>query len=177
LPLAIAEALVRLDPHLPGVRWAKAGQIHLTLAFLGSVTVEAEKKLHAQLSTIRFASFFLPLHGLGTFPARGRPKIIWIGVGAGHPHLFQLHKRVTDAALAASLEPDLRPWHPHLTLARCQEVAVQSVRPFLRDHADFDLGMVRFDAFHLKSSELTAGGSVYRDELIVRALHLTSCYG
>ena len=132
LPQTIAASLVRLDPEIPGVRWLRAEQIHLTLAFLGNVEAETEGKLRANLLAIHFTAFFLPLRGIGTFPAKGRPKMIWLGVGQGHPHLFQLHKRVTDAALAAGIEPDLRPWHPHFTLARCQDVSAQSLRPFLR---------------------------------------------
>lgn len=165
----MAETLVRLNPRLPGVRWTVAEQIHLTLAFLGKVAPEAEEKLRTQLLEIKFASFFLPLNGIGTFPAKGRPKIIWLGVGRGHPHLFQLHKRVTDAALAAGIEPDLRSWHPHFTLARCQDIAKESIRPFLRADEGFDAGLVRIDSFQLKSSRLTPAGSVYTVELIVPA--------
>jgi RNA 2',3'-cyclic 3'-phosphodiesterase len=161
--------LVRLNPRLPGVRWLNAEHVHLTLAFLGNVESEAAEKLRNKLQTIHFGSFFLPLQGLGTFPGRGHPKILWAGVGRGHPHLFQLHKRVTDAALAAGLEPDLRPWHPHISLARCQNISRQAIEPFLRQHADFDAGLVPIDAFHLKSSFLTPEGSIYTTELTVSA--------
>lgn len=167
LPDAVAELLVRLNPGVPGVRWLAADQVHLTLAFLGSVEPEAEEKLRARLRAIQFASFFLPLHGIGSFPARGRPKIIWIGVGRGHPHLFQLHKRVTDAALAAGIEADLRPWHPHVTLARCEKVSAESIHPFLRAQSNFDAGLVPIDSFQLKSSLLTPAGSIYTRELLV----------
>ena len=169
LPAPIAETLVRLNPHLPGVRWSAVEQIHLTLAFLGRVPPEEEEKLRARLLAIQFTSFFLPLNGIGTFPAKGRPKIVWLGVGRGHPHLFQLHKRVTDAALAAGIEPDLRPWHPHFTLARCQDVAAQSIRAFLRASEGFDGGLVPIDSFQLKSSRLTPAGSVFTTELVVAA--------
>ncbi len=167
LPPSVAQSLASLNPRLPGVRWLTAEQFHLTLAFLGNVTAEAEERLRVELRAIRFARFFLPLNGIGTFPAKGRPKVVWLGVGHGHPHLFQLHKRVTDAALAAGIEPDLRPWHPHFTLARCQDVATQTIGPFLRAKAAFDAGLVPIDSFQLKSSQLTPAGSIYETELIV----------
>ena len=170
LPETIAAALVRLDPHLRGVRWLSAEQIHLTLAFLGNVDPETEEKLRVNLLAIHFGAFFLPLQGLGTFPAKGRPKILWLGVGRGHPHLFQLHKKVTDAALAAGLEADLRSWHPHLTLARCQDVSSESIRPFLRRRSDFDAGLVQVDSFQLKSSLLMPSGSIHATELVIPAL-------
>lgn len=170
LPPAVAQFLVRLNPRVPGIRWLGAEQIHLTLAFLGNADAAVEEKLHAHLAGIHFTAFFLPLRAIGTFPAKGRPKVIWIGVGQGHPHLFQLHKRVADAALAAGLEPDLRPWHPHITLARCQNVSVQALQHFLRAEADFDGGLIRIDSFQLKSSLLTPAGSIYTTELMVAAL-------
>jgi RNA 2',3'-cyclic 3'-phosphodiesterase len=170
LPDSVAEVLVRPNPHRRGVRWLAAEQMHLTLGFLGVAAAAAEEKLREHLGAIGFSAFFLPLHGLGIFPGKDRPKIIWIGVGAGHPHLFQLHKRVADAALAAGLGADLRPWHPHITLARCQDVSAESMRPFLRAHADFDTGLVRIDSFQLKSSLLMQAGSVYTTELVIPAV-------
>ena len=169
LPDLVAASLVRLNPRLPGVRWSAAGQIHLTLAFLGNVALEEEDELRTRLAAIPFSHFFLPLKGLGAFPAKGRPKVLWLGVGRGHPHLFQLHKRIADAALAAGIQPDLRPWHPHFTLARCRDLSPQSIAPFLRAHGDFDAGLVPIHSFQLKSSRLTPVGSIYSTELSVAA--------
>ncbi len=170
LPKAAAASLVRLDPGLSGLRWTSAEQIHLTLAFYGNVGAETEEKLRANLGAIQFTAFFLPLSGIGTFPVQGKPRVVWLGIGQGHPHLFQLHKRVTDAALGAGIEADLRPWHPHFTLGRCQDVARQAVLPFLRQHHDYEAGLVRIEAFHLKSSRLTPDGSIYTTELTVPAV-------
>lgn len=169
LPASIVQLLVRLDPRQRGIRWLPAEQLHLTLGFFGHVESTAEAVLRERLGAIRFSLFFLPLRGLGTFPAKGAPKILWLGVGGGHPHLFQLHKRVADAALAAGLAPDLRPWHPHFTLARCQDVSRPAIASFLRAKADFDAGLVPFDAFHVKSSLLTPAGSIHTTELTVPA--------
>ncbi len=104
---------------------------------------------------------------VGAFPAKGWPKILWIGVGTGHPHLFQLHKRVSDAAIAAGLEPDLRPWHPHITLARCRNVSSQLLGGFLKSNVDLDAGMIRVESFHLYSSKLTPAGPIHTRELTV----------
>jgi len=166
LPESITGVLAGLDPHLRGVRWLEPRQMHLTLSFLGNVSSEIQERLKEKLRAISWKSFFLPLVGLGTFPSKGWPKIVWIGVGTGHPHLFQLHKRVQEAVLAAGLEPDLRPFHPHTTLARCRDVSPQTIRPFLKAHADFDAGMIHVESFCLNSSELTPNGSVYTRELV-----------
>ncbi len=161
--------LVDLDPKIRGVRWVDTEQMHLTLGFFGDVPEDVDLTLREKLSVIQFGAFFLPIAGIGTFPPKGPPKIIWIGIGAGHPHLFQIYKRVQEAALAAGLEPELRPWHPHITLARCRDVSAQAVQKFLRSNVDLDAGMIRVELFHLYRSELTPVGPVHTLELSVPA--------
>ncbi len=165
LPHSITRILAELDPQIRGVRWLSQEQMHLTLSFLGSVSADAEESFRKSLGAIAWKPFFLPIAGIGTFPGKGRPSILWIGVGTGHPHLFQLHKRVQEAALAAGLDPDLRPFHPHITIARCRDVSAESVRPFLKAHAAFDAGMIHVESFCLNSSTLTPAGSIYMREL------------
>ncbi len=162
---AIKELLVRLNPHLPGVRWLEPEQVHLTLSFLGQVYADEEELFRGKLQTIRFIAFFLPITGVGVFPAKGKPRVIWAGVGRGHPQLFHLKKKVQEAALAAGLAPDLRAWHPHITIARCRDVSVEHVRPFLKTNSDFDAGLTRLESFSLYSS--VAGR--YTRELEVKA--------
>jgi 2'-5' RNA ligase len=169
LPESVTQTLARLDPEIRGVRWLDPQQMHLTLAFLGNVSSETQEILTEKLQAIAWKSFFLPLTGLGTFPSKGWPKIVWIGVGSGHPHLFQLHKRVQEALLAVGLEPDLRSFHPHITLARCRDVSPQTIRSFLKSHSQFDAGLIRVESFQLNSSELTSTGSIYVRELTIRA--------
>jgi 2'-5' RNA ligase len=170
LPESTKQFLVDLDPKIRGVRWTEAAQMHLTLAFFGDVPEDVDLTLREKLSAIEFGAFFLPITGAGTFPPKGPPKIIWIGVGRGHPHLFQVHKRVQEAALAAGIEPELRAWHPHITLARCRDVAPQSIRKFLQSNADLEAGMIHVEEFHLYSSKLTPAGPIHTRELTIRCI-------
>jgi RNA 2',3'-cyclic 3'-phosphodiesterase len=169
LPDSARQMFAALDPQVRGVHWTDPAQMHLTLSFLGDVPDEPALALREKLSVIKFGAFFLPVVGIGTFSAKGAPKIIWVGVGKAHPHLFQIHKRVQEAALAAGLEPELRPWHPHISIARCRNVSAQSLRKFLQANAEFDAGMIHVESFHLYSSELTPAGPIHTRELTVLA--------
>jgi 2'-5' RNA ligase len=162
---AITELLVRLNPHLAGVRWLELEQIHLTVSFLGELEEREEELFRDKLAEIRFTAFFLPVVGVGSFPAKGKPRVLWIGVGCGHPQLFHLHKKVQEAALAVGLEPDLHAWYPHITIARCRDVSAESVRPFLKANSDFDAGLTRIESFSLYSS----AASRYTRELEVKS--------
>ena len=169
LPESLQKILADLNPKIPGVRWTEPEQMHLTLGFFGDVPEDVDLKFREKLSAIEFGAFFLPITGIGCFPPKGLPKIIWIGVGRGHPHLFQVYKRVQETALAAGLGPELHVWHPHITLGRCREVNAGVVRKFLKANVDLDAGIIRVDVFYLYSSKLTPAGPIHTRELSVRS--------
>jgi 2'-5' RNA ligase len=169
-PKSVRNILADLDPQIRGVRWTARDQLHLTLGFFPDVREEMELSLREKLSAVEFRTFFLPIEGVGTFPPKGLVKIIWIGIGTGHPHLFQLHKRVQEAALAVGIEPELRPWHPHITLARCRDVPGGALGKFLKSNAQLDAGMFRVEAFHLYCTELTPSGPIHTCQLSVSAI-------
>ena len=168
-PQSVEKILADLDPRVRGVRWTPANQIHLTLGFFPDVPEDVDLALREKLEAIEFRAFFLPVEGIGTFPPKGLVKIIWVGVGAGHPHLFQLHKRVQEAALQVGLEPELRPWHPHFTLARCRNISRGALNKFFKSNAHINAGMFRVEAFHLYCSELTPAGPIHTCQLSVPA--------
>jgi RNA 2',3'-cyclic 3'-phosphodiesterase len=169
LPDEMATRLVALDPHYRGLTFSPPAQIHLTLAFFASVSPLIADALREKLAAISFRAFFLPVVGLGTFSKHGQPHILWIGVGHAHPHLFQLYKRVNEAALASQLPIEERTWTPHFTIARARGVSAALMKSFLKKYRDLDFGMFRVAAFHLYESTLTPAGAVHRRDLTVRA--------
>ena len=169
LPDNLAESLVALDPHYRGLIFSAPSQIHLTLAFFAAVDPETGNLFKEKLTAISFRAFFLPVTGLGTFSKQGTPHVLWIGVGHAHPHLFQLHKRVNEAALACNLPIEERAWTPHFTIARGRGISPALVQSFLKKYRDYDAGMIHVDAFHLYESTLTPAGAIHRRELTIAA--------
>ena len=168
-PPSVRKILADLDPHIRDVRWTVGDQIHLTLGFFPDVPDDVDLALREKLEAIEFGAFFLPVESIGTFPPKGIVKIIWTGIGAGHPHLFQLHKRVQDVAFQVGIEPELRTWHPHFTLARCRDVPRSVLAKFLKLNGHINAGMFRVEAFHLYCSELTPAGPIHTCQLSVPA--------
>jgi RNA 2',3'-cyclic 3'-phosphodiesterase len=160
LPESCRSLLSALDPRLKGVRWLPPEQLHATMSFLDRVTPEQEEKLQEALAIVRVPPFFLPIQGLGTFGGN-RPSVVWAGLGKAHPHLFALHKHIQDAVLQAGLEPDLRPFHPHITLARLNGVSSATLSPFLRRNAETEFGLWKVTGFAVFSSVLTREGAIH----------------
>ena len=162
LPLPVRAALTALAQPLPDVTWTRPEQLHLTLRFLGDVAVERIAAMLARLEGVRVAPFILPVEGLGTFPPNRPPRILWAGVGNGHPRLFQLRQRLDDALIASGLrELDVRTFQPHVTLARCGEGAAPAVAHWLRASREFAAPPFQVESFDLYRSELPPGGAVH----------------
>jgi 2'-5' RNA ligase len=164
LPVNCQRTLSELDPRIKGLRWLAASQLHLTMSFLGDVEAAAEERLRAALMDVRVPPFFLPIRGVGAFGG-ARPTVVWTGVGKGHPHLFALHKHLQDAVLHAGLEPDLRPFHPHITMGRAKDVSRAALLPFLRRHAETEFDLIKVTGFVLLSSALSAEGAEHTIEM------------
>jgi 2'-5' RNA ligase len=160
LPPPIRELLAELAQPVPGVTWTRAAQLHVTLRFLGDVTVDRIDALVERLAAVHVDAFVLPLEGLGTFPPNRPPRVVWIGVGSAHPRLFQLRQRVDDALLAAALPLDVRTFHPHVTLGRCSGRAA-GLPAWLHTHREFAAPPFRVDAFDLCASVLHPSGAVH----------------
>lgn len=153
-----------LDPHIKGLRWMPVDQLHLTMSFLGQLEPAQEETLRTALALVSVPPFFLPIQGVGTFGGE-RPAIVWAGVGNGHPHLFALHKHIQDALLHSGLEPDLKAFHPHITLARAKNVPRQALRPFLHRYEETEFDLFPVTAFVLYSSVLSHEGATHTVEM------------
>lgn len=164
LPESYRETLAALDPHVKGLRWLRAEQLHVTMSFIGHVNSTQEEPLREALAEVRVPQFFLPIQGVGTFGG-ARPTVVWAGLGKGHPHLFALHKHVQDAVLYAGLEPDLKPFHPHITLGRASGVSRATLLPFLRRNAELEFGLWKVMGFAVFSSILSSEGAIHFVEM------------
>lgn len=170
-PETVRTELAALAEPIDGLSWIPPENIHLTLRFIGEADDERQAAVEAALGAVSVESFVLPVEGIGTFPPRGLPRILWAGLGSAHTRLFQLRQKVDDALLSVSLELDVRHFHPHFTLGRLREnLDEKALARFLRRHATFEAPPFRVSEFQLYASELRATGSRYE---ILRSFRLT----
>ena len=163
LPGSIKDYLASFQNlELEGVRWTFHKNFHLTLRFLGDADGDTEDRILDRLKEIRVAPFTLSFGHTGVFPDKGDPRVFWMGVGTGHPLLFQLRQRVDDAILASNHSCEMRDFVPHITLGRCSGLKRGSLRDFLnRSRTDESGPIFSVSGFYLFESLRTPSGSRY----------------
>lgn len=159
----LAAMVAEIRSRGPALAWVKADNLHLTLRFLGAlepgILARAQEAMRVAAASVS-ASFTVELGGLGSFPARGAPRVVWAGVVAGGERLVALHAGLEAALEARGIPGEGRAFHPHVTLARARE---------RRGGARLDavlgpgprFGRLEVGALHLMRSDLGPGGSRY----------------
>jgi 2'-5' RNA ligase len=78
----ICRSIDDLRERIPAVRWVPMTNLHLTVKFFGNVEEARVEPIAAALreQLHLFPRFTINAKGLGVFPERGRPKILWVGL-------------------------------------------------------------------------------------------------
>jgi RNA 2',3'-cyclic 3'-phosphodiesterase len=147
----------------PGPRSAPE---HLTLLFLGEVAEVRLPSIVRALTPIgaAFAPFDLTLEGVGAFPTRDRPRVVWVGATEGAAELVRLAGEVRAALVGEGLGDHEGPFVPHLTLFRVRSIgdrrrAVELLEGSVPPPTPRRL---RVREFVLKQSELSNRGATHR---------------
>jgi 2'-5' RNA ligase len=160
LPARVLEDLARLCSGLPGGRWVRPENMHVTLRFIGEVDGAGADDVHMALKRIRGPAFPLALTGLGSFQSGKRLRQLWAGV-ADQPALIRLRDGVEKALVRTGLEPEGRKFIPHVTLARFNKKPRNKLGPYLEANGAFSAAPFPVTAFVLMRSHLRQGGAQY----------------
>ena len=116
---------------LEKLRWVQPEAMHLTLKFLGEIDQDKVGPVLAAMkeSCDGASPFALSTGGLGCFPNRRSPQVIWLGL-EGDMEALGLLQAMLDGELlnTAGLPLEVRPFSPHLTLARVRRGASEAER-------------------------------------------------
>lgn len=169
-PEAIKDALAKAQSELrravPNgeIRWTRPEQFHLTLRFLGNVSdskVE-ELKLVIQAACGQFAPLKLTAAGIGFFPPKRAPRVIWAGVAEPGGHLVSLWKAVDLATQPFSPEKGEEHFAAHITLARVNRLGRKEADALMKESERFErtiFGEWTVRQVELMRSELSSQGA------------------
>jgi RNA 2',3'-cyclic 3'-phosphodiesterase len=164
LPEAIRNQLAVTQFLLPLPRPVPPANMHLTLAFLGTLAEPVLEEIDTALSNLRAAPLTLSVAGLGVFGG-DKPRNVHARL-APAPALDHLQARIAQVVRAAGVPLEGKRFVPHVTLGRLAPGQVSAAE---LARAMGEIGAVTsppflVDRFALYRSILRADGPVY-DEL------------
>lgn len=170
-----AEVLDRLAQVMDGlrreigegaIRWVPIENMHLTLKFLGDVSVSNLDRLKEimRISAATCSPFALSVGGLGAFPSPLRARVVWVGV-EGPPDLMSLQRMIDTETDRLGYASENRDFKPHLTLGRVGRNVtpkeLQKIGQVLKEKKVGFLGVAQVRDVHLFRSDLQSNGAVY----------------
>lgn len=164
LPDPFKAAVRKLQCGLPNARWLNADGLHLTLAFIGDAGDSTQHRIETGLNTVSAPEFGMKLFGIGQFPPRGAPRVLWAGVEA-KTAAVALAEAVRNALSHVGPVIGRRAFLPHITIARFRRPPPRAeLARYLAANERFQTGQANIESFHLFSSDLRPDGARYTIE-------------
>ncbi|MCK4706562.1 MAG: RNA 2',3'-cyclic phosphodiesterase [Gammaproteobacteria bacterium] len=106
---------LKREPVLQSARAIIPENLHMTLHFIGSISVEVLQALEVSLASVRCKAFELDVNMAGCF---ARPRVFWLGLENVPPELQELEQQ-TAACVRQCVEAyQCKPYRPHISLFR-----------------------------------------------------------
>ena len=164
----LEQVSAQLKQRLEGlpIRWVPVENVHLTLKFLGDVSLSNLDILQKILRSVSAAHHPLEISagGLGAFPKAHRPRVIWVGLDAP-AELAALQHGIDVETARLGYAREERPFSPHLTVGRVSRNAtpadIRVVASVVEEFRVGFLGAAWVNAVHLYRSDLQPGGATY----------------
>lgn len=164
LPSDVIQEIKNISWGVKDARWVPQEQLHITLRFIGNCDEGRYYDIRDALKRVDMNSFSLSLKGVGYFPPRKKPRILWVGINQPD-ELIQMRSKIDTCLKQIGIENEGRKFHPHVTVARLHEtIHPSSIIPFLSQNSLFSVSPFPITTFYLYSSTLQREGAIHRIE-------------
>lgn len=146
------------------VKWISPENVHITLKFLGEVSMKALPEVceSVRTSTSGVERFSIGVDSLGFFPGNKSPRVIWAGISEGKEELKELGRSIEDNLSELGFKKENREFAAHITIGRVR--SQRNIRQIL-DKLDImknvSCGTSQAEAVCIMRSELTSRGPIY----------------
>jgi 2'-5' RNA ligase len=146
------------------IKWVGKNNLHLTMKFLGDISLEQRELIKSILKEItsRYSPFIIKLSSnIGTFPTYQMPRIIWVGIKEGISEIKKLHNSIENNLSNNGFPREDKEFSGHITIGRVK---------FIRDKTNFIQILKRIEvnnftqevgSIDLMESKLTPDGPIY----------------
>ena len=144
------------------LKLVKPQNIHVTMRFLGNISLPMVDLIHEEMKQILFTSFNIELKGLGAFPSLRYARVVWAGIRKGANELMNVFDQLEPRLRRLGFKPDPKKFSPHLTIARVRTGRYKAELIRCVEYlADYEFGVINADWLRLKKSVLTPKGPIY----------------
>ena len=144
------------------ITWITADRLHVTVRFIGHADLEKADVIRQVLARpLERRPFELTISGVGTFPPKGPPRVVWAGVTDGRAALTATEELVSERLSGVGIAAEQQPYNPHLTLARVREAGGLRSVGWLEGVRDTTFGTMTVEAITLFESRLSPKGPTY----------------
>jgi len=146
------------------IKWVEKNNLHLTMKFLGYISLEQTELIKSILKEItsRHSPFIIRLFSnIGVFQTYKMPRIIWVGIREGISELKELYNSIENKLSNKGFPREDKDFSGHITIGRVK---------FIRDKTNFIQILKRIEvnnlsqevgSIDLMESKLTPGGPIY----------------
>ena len=159
IPSEVGQALATLRGGLPGARWIDPENYHVTLRFIGDVDDDVAHEVASMLERVKRGAFELRLDGVTSFGGK-KPRAVVASVSPT-PNLMEAQAEQERMMQRIGLEPEVRKYTPHVTLARLRDSSSRDVADYLAARGLFRTSPFPVSRFVLFSSRPSTGGGPY----------------
>ncbi len=138
--------------------------LHLTLCFIGEITEEESKGVVCALDKTAegLNSFEVSVKGMGTFPGRNGPRVLWIGADS-HGVLEKLADDISDNLSERNISHDRKKFVPHITVGRSRDInGSELAGKISEENKDREFFVFKCDKVTVYRSVLKPEGPVYK---------------
>jgi 2'-5' RNA ligase len=172
LPDQAVEKLGKLAEQLkaryPELKVVRPQGMHITMVFFGELGQEQVLEVMRAMDSpeLKMASIRAVMGGVGQFPPKGQPRVIYCPIQKGGPeigYLYRVYYRLISGVQGLSLE-DERDFTPHVTLARNRRERSRASRISLSEVEElfrFEYSLI-LDRLVLYQSILRPQGAEYK---------------
>ncbi|MBE3092661.1 MAG: RNA 2',3'-cyclic phosphodiesterase [Chloroflexi bacterium] len=164
----IKEYLISLQANLSipetKIKWVEKNNLHLTMKFLGYVSLEQTELIKSILKEItsRYSPFIIKLSSdMGMFPTYKMPRIIWVGMKEGISELKGLYNYLENNLSSKGFPREDKDFSGHITIGRVKFIGdktnfIQIVKRISVNNLSQEAGSI-----DLMESKLTPNGPIY----------------
>ena len=164
LLLQVSNVQRKLDVDAAKMKLVEIENIHYTIRFLGDTQIEKIQDIREQLENIKFDPFDIEVAGIGAFPNKYRPRIIWVGMKLNEDQVIDLKLAIDDSLEELGYQSEKRKYTPHATIARVRYVKdAKRLSTNIDTLTNESMGKMRVTNVTMKKSTLTPSGPIYEN--------------